>query len=373
VKKHLSTMAALLTVAACLTGCGESDTSSAGSGEAQADCKAAASDAVDALRAVPELYIPDAAADGAVAAGKSLWVVNLLSNDLTNNMSAGMKAAASALGMEFHELNGNGTAQSANQALSTALGAGADAIVTSGIDASIVSNPLQKAEDAGVPVLTILADDVGAASDPLVYADITLSADYVGKAYADYALHRTACDLELGNVSLPASIPLSHEVGKVTEDEVTRLCSACAVHTIEMDVANLATGLPTQVQSMVKQHPGINYLAVGFDSAVPFVGPPAQRINRDVTLISANGLAPNLQMIMDGGVQDADMSFPPNDYIGWLAVHSVLAALSGTPGENQNIPMRLIDKTNVEDGDLTTLFPTYDGFQAAFEQAWGLS
>jgi len=67
------------------------------------------------------------------------------------------------------------------------------------------------------------------------------------------------------------------------------------------------------------------------------------------------------------------MSFPPNDYIGWLAVHSVLAAVSGTPGENQKSPMRPIDKTNIEDGDLTTLFPTYDGFQAAFEKAWGLS
>ncbi|MEV3927537.1 sugar ABC transporter substrate-binding protein [Actinomadura coerulea] len=371
-KKHVSMMAAFVAVAACLTGCGESGTSSVGAGKAQADCKAAASNAVDALRAVPELYIPNAAAKGTVAAGKSVWVVNLLSNDLTKNIDAGIKAAASALGMEFHELNGNGTAQSANQALSTALGAGADAIVTSGIDASIASNPLQKAKNAGVPVITILADDVDAPNDPLVYADITLSADYVGKAWADYALHSTGCDLELGNVSLPASIPLSHEVGKVTEKEIARLCSACDVHTIEMDVANLATGLPTQVQSMMKQHPGINYLAVGFDAAVPFAGPPAQRINKDVTLISANGLAPNLQMIIAGGVQDADMSFPPNDYIGWLAVHSVLAALSGTPGENQKIPMRLLDKTNIEDGDLTTLYPTYDGFQKAFEKAWGV-
>jgi hypothetical protein len=95
--------------------------------------------------------------------------------------------------------------------------------------------------------------------------------------------------------------------------------------------------------------------------------------DHDVTLISANGLEPNLQLIMDGGVQDADMSFPPNDYIGWLSVHSVLAALSGTPGENQNLPMRLIDETNIEDGNLTTLFPTYDGFQEAFKEAWGLS
>jgi ribose transport system substrate-binding protein len=366
-------MAALVALATPLTACAESGSSSGISGDALAACKTKATDAVDALRAVPELYIPDAADKGAAAAGKSIWVVNLLSNDLTNNISAGIKAAASALGMESHELNGNGTAQSANQALSTALGAGADAIVMSGIDPSIASNPLQKAKSAGVPVVTILDNDVKAPSNPLVYADVTLSADYVGKAWADYALHRTGCDLELGNVSLPAAIPLSHQVGKVTEDEVTHLCSACAVHTIEMDVANLATGLPTQVQSMMKQHPGINYLAVGFDAAVPFAGPPAQRINKDVTLISANGLAPNLQMITDGGVQDADMSFPPNDYIGWLAVHSVLAALSGTPGENQTIPMRLIDKTNIDDGDLTTLFPTYDGFQKAFEKAWGLS
>ena len=65
------------------------------------------------------------------------------------------------------------------------------------IDASIASNPLETAKNAGVPVITILADDVDSPIDPLVYADVTLSADYVGTAYADYALHRTGCDLEL--------------------------------------------------------------------------------------------------------------------------------------------------------------------------------
>lgn len=372
-KKHFRTLTALVAVAVSVTGCGSSGSSTEASGKPESGCKAAVSDAVDALRAVPALYVPDDTAKSTAAAGKSIWVVNLLSNDLTNNITTGIKAAASALGMEFHELNGNGTAQSANQALSTALGAGADSIVTSGIGPAIAGNPLQKAKDAHVSVVTILGDDVDAPADPLIYADLTLSADYVGKAYADYALYRTGCHLELGNVSLPASIPLSHEVGKVTEDEVTRRCSTCAVHTIEMDVASLATGLPTQVQSMMKQHPATNYMAVGFDAAVPFAGPPAQRINKSVTLVSANGLAPNLDMIKTGGVQDADMSFPPNDYIGWLAVHSVLAGLSGTPGKNQKIPMRLIDKSNVENGDLTALYPTYGGFKAAFEKAWGLN
>lgn len=370
-KKFLPLAAAVLACTAVLSACGSSDTGAAKASTADlASCKTEAASAVDALRAVPELSIPDSTIDPAKATGKSVWVINVLSNELTTAFTQGIQDAATTMGMDFQKLDGTGTTQSSNQAITTALGAGADAIIMNGIDPSTVTNPLQKAKDAGVPVVTIISGVIGAQND-LIYGDITVDEKKVGAAYADYALDQTGCELQLGSITLPKAFNLNYQIDQETKAEVDRLCPSCDVKSVDMDLANLATATPTQVQSLLKANPGINYLALGFDAVAPYVGPAASAINPDIHMIGNNGLTPNMKEIADGGVQDADLTYPPNEYVGWLAIDKVLSAFSGNDGGNTEIPLRLVDKTNIEDGKLTTLFPTWDGYQDAFAQHWG--
>ncbi|MET0448645.1 MAG: substrate-binding domain-containing protein [Aeromicrobium sp.] len=357
--------------AAMLTACGSDATTTTSSAADVDACKTASADAVEKLRAEPQFALPDTTIKAGIGTGKSVWVANLLSNELVVNITNGIKDAADAAGLEFKELNGTGTTQSSNQMITTALGAGADAIILNGIDPSTVTNPLEQAKAAGVPVITVISGVLDN-DNPLIFGDVTPDENKLGTGYADYALFKTDCDLKLGSIALPKAFELNYTLDKDTHAEVERLCPSCTVDTIEMDIANLATALPTQVQSLLKRNPEINYLALGFDAIASYVGSSATRINPDIKMIGNNGLTPNMKDIIDGGVQEADLTYPPNEYVGWLLMDKVLSAFSGGERGNTEIPMRLADETNIGDGDLTKLFPSWDGFESKFTEHWGL-
>ena len=376
-RKLLLTATAALVSATALSACGSSSSSGKATSPVQTNqsdsltaCKTQAAAAVTALRAVPKFAVPDTTIDASKAAGKSVWVINVVDNELITSFTKGIQDASKAMGMSFHKLTGAGTTQSSNAAVNTALGAGASAIVMDGIDPATVTNPLQKAKSAGVPVITIISSTLGA-KNPLIYGDVTVDEKQLGSAYADYALAQTGCKLQLGSVALPKAFTLNYALDQATHAEVARLCPSCTVKSIYLDLANLATATPTQVQSLLKANPGTNYLALGFDAVAPYVGPAASALKPDIHMIGNNGLTPNMKQIIDGGVQNADMTYPPNQYVGWLTLDKVLSALSGGTGGNTQIPLRLVDKTNIGDGDLTKLFPTWAGYQDAFLKHWG--
>lgn len=366
------------TVAACGSSSSSSSTASApatdaaapgaGTTGAASDCASKSQAAVDAARApidVPAITPFNMKA----AAGKSVWLINVTNNQLTTAIGEGFTAAAQAAGMTATVYDGKGILSTQLAGIQQAVDQRAGAIALLGVDPKLASQPLAAAIAAKIPLVDIFN---GNASDPLPAGFAAhVDPDFVmdGALMADIALADSGCTATVG--AFYASVLTVHnQLIAGVKNELSSLCPNCGLDVQDVDLSKLATDAALKTQTMLRKSPDINYLIPVFDSAVTFIQPAAQAVNPKIKIISHDGVPANLDNVRKGNGQIADISFPPNDWMGWALVDVMGRAITGSPTSNVTIPVQLVDKTNATTSN-ESLFPKYAGFQDKYKVAWG--
>jgi len=331
---------------------------------------ATAKQTVDAARTNVALVAPPAALDVAPLAGKTLWLINVVNNQLTTTIGDGFTKAAEAAGMKGVVFDGKGDASQWNAGFAQAVAQNAAGIVLLGIDENLVSGPLADAKKAGIPVVDLFN---GSPSAPLadgVYAHVTPDFTNSGKVLASWILADSGCkaDTVLWGASV---LPIHNEMVQSAKATLNQLCPDCKVDAQDVDLANVATDIGNKAANALRRDPDINYLFPVFDSAVTFVAPAVQSAGSSVKIVSHDGVDANLDMVRSGGPQVVDMAFPPNAWIGWALVDQLGRGISKLPAADYTIPTQIFDSTNIGNAN-DKLFPNYDGYEAAFLSKWGV-
>lgn len=365
-------IATLTAATLVLAACGGSDAEEAAETAQFSDstqCVAEAQQVLDEGRSEAELLLPSAELDQALLEGKSLWLINVVNNQLTTAVADGFEAAASALGMEPFVVDGRGETNTWIAGIEQAIAQGADGIAILGIDPDIASGPLERAEEAGIPVVDIFNSNPADPFGPGIVAHVTPDFTRSGEIVASWMLVDSECDLTAVIFGAEVLV-LQAEMMDAIEATVGTNCSGCSVVRENVDLANLANDLGTKVPNILRREGNVDYLVPVFDSAVTFALPAAQQAGFEGKILSHDGVPENLDLVRSGD-QALDGAFPPNEWIGWATVDVLANAVLGESVAGYTIPVQFFDLTNIGAAN-DDLFPAYRGFEDEFKKAWGL-
>ncbi|WP_159500623.1 substrate-binding domain-containing protein [Microbacterium sp. 18062] len=367
------TIAALgLAAALTLVGCAAaSDTGAAvgGNDDDSSACVADAETAVAAASAEQDLLAPTAPLDLAALEGEDIWYITLLTNQYTTDLYTGFEAAAHAAGMNPVFFDGQSNINRVVQGIEQAIAQDADGIVMVAIDPTSVTAALAQTEAAGIPVLNFMTDDVTGPVHEGTFGNLTADMIEDGQNQAWWALADSGCSADI--VLMESSVLKNFSaVVDGAESVIAENCADCGVIRLDIDLANVATDVPAQVQSALQRQPDTGYILSAWDSAVPFIAPVVATTGSDVRIGGHDGIDASLEMIRDGNGQDMTMAMTPTGHQGWLAVDEVARAMLGIEVIEYVIPTRLVDSTNVGDGSVDALWPAYTDYEQAFVDAW---
>jgi ribose transport system substrate-binding protein len=372
--RHLGAAGAALTLAVALAGC---STATGGATEevvdtelstAQQECVAAVQEEVDAAKAAADLVAPESGLDLAALEGDTVWFITVSMNQFSADMAAGVQEAVDAAGMNLVSFDGQGTANRFNEGIEQAVAQGAAGIILVGIDPAVVSEALAAAEAAGIPVQNTLNSDTTSAVPEGMYANLTSDFTADGAMAVNWALVESGCDANMV-VLYSSGVQVWDNMATGAAEQMEAACPECTITLLDVDLANVATDVGSQLQTALQNNPDVNFVYPVWDSAVTFVTPVLSAANSDAQIISRDGLDANIQMIVDGD-QDMTIAMPTTGWIGWVAFDSLARAILGEEDPGYTIPTHVVDSSNVGSGTAEDIWPSFVGYQEAFTEAW---
>lgn len=348
-----------------LAGCASDQSSSAGdrSTAAQtpqsADGSGSAADlpSMDAIYAGTEHAPP--ATSPPPAKDKNVWWINCgAASDGCNDPALAGEEAAKALGWDVTVYD----AQFVNYStgIRQAIAAGADAIVTHGMDCSANLQALKEARDAGIAILG--AEDLDCNEDggdfdaynvPFIPNETTQTMpEYFEKAWggamADYVVAKTNGQAKIIQVTNTEGFGKNIAAGQLAQLEK---CSGCeVVETVESTGVTQSDGtLTAKFKAALAAHPEANAVLYPWDTVVSLAGLSAaikQAGRGDMIVVSEGGYAPTQDLIRKGDEGLTAVNSNSAGIVGWSAMDALNRYFNGTAPRPEGLGFRMIDKDN---------------------------
>jgi ribose transport system substrate-binding protein len=264
----------------------------------------------------------------------------------------------------------------------SAIAADADGIVLGAIDCEPTRTALREAEEAGIPTVAYLSidcDDPSVGGRSLFTAEVNLGSGHetYPEAVREWAAIKAAwvikrldsegkvIDFRLRDAAVPRIIGEAFT-------EAMKACAGCDVEVVESTAADVIAGTFAQkVASALQQNPDARALHFPVDALMPFADAVLQESGRmsDISVIAGEGFEANLDLIRNGGPQDAALAIS-SDWAGWAAADVLNRLFAGeTEIPESGLGWTLIDSEhNLPDSG--PYHPKHD-FEAAFRQIWG--
>jgi ribose transport system substrate-binding protein len=282
--------------------------------------------------------------------------------------------AGSALGWKVQAVDGRFDPARVGQLVGEAVADGVDGIMFFAIDCGLIQGPLSEARQANIPVVAFDAfdcdDPAFGRAAPLFSATPTMSADYPdlasfyrawGQDKAAYVLYRDP-NAKVINIGQADSLVVS----RINEGFVAAIagCSACSVvDTIQVTNADLQSGgLSQKLATSLAQHPDATVVHIPYDGltllGVSTAIDDSGRSDK-LLVVGGEGFASNLDIIRQGGAQDASVAFS-NAWETWAAFDTMNRVLTGDLSRPPNgLGWKLVDAT--------TGLPASGGFEPEFD------
>lgn len=308
------------------------------------------------------------------SAGKNVWyIAPSLGTGYALALSQGAKSAAQTAGIKLTVWDGRGLASEWGAGMDRAIADKADMIVIHAINPTVITNQLKAAADAKIPVLSILNALDQKALPTGITATLDPDALKLGALLMDFALSTSKCRVNAGWFYWPAS-PIMQVMTKGLMAERKRLCPSCPVKFVAVDLVTMASQLPQATANFVLSNPQVNHLIASFDTAATFMIQGLRTAGSKVPVIGANGNPPNLDIIRSGGLQIADVAYPPAEFLGWDLMDQIGRILQGQKSAlHRPIGVQTIDYTNIgKDNSLASVFPKVVGYEEAYKKMWGM-
>jgi ribose transport system substrate-binding protein len=372
----LAVAAVAMAASACSSGAGTdsaSDTGTAGPSAAAArTCVSQAKAALPAAMAAPSTpSVPKI--NVASLRGKQIWMIEPDETSFTGAVAADFTAAAKAAGLQPKVFDANFSTATMNQDLSLAVTAKPAAVVLAYIATSLVKGSLAAVTAKHIPVVSLLADGAQVPLSDGLYARVDVDATREGKLQADWMLAKSGCSAASLIIDVPV-FAFNHTMLLEEQAEIKKLCGAsCPVYYSQVNAGTMASDFQSVTASQLTAHPSIKYVFPAFDVAAPYVQAGFNQIGKTADIVSPTGNGSNLISIKNHGTQVADLSWAPPGFIAWAALNKAMDGMLNVPGTLYELPDRLIDGTNIGNGNVASLFPEQASYQHYFETQWGLT
>lgn len=354
-QRRLFTVAAVSAIAALtLAGCSGGDSGGdAGGGERQASgVPQEVLDRIEQYSSAQPFEYAGPAFDASSASGSVVWRVPHTSlNPFLVTVGGNFEKGLSTQDISVTECDGNANPVDANNCINQAVAQGADAIQIDGPKPETVSNAIQAASAAGIPLLVGAAGD---ASDP-VPAEIAgvSSQPYVlsGELAADWIIADSEANANVLIITTP-DVEGSIRQQEGFEAEMAKFCPDCKVTVEGVTLGNWATDLGQTVSASLSRDPNINYVFPVFDPMTQFTNPAIQQAGRadSVKVVTVNGNLPFMQELADPDSLIHAMIGLDLNALGLQEADLVLRALTGNPTvELVYPPARIFTKENVQE------------------------
>lgn len=318
------------------------------------------------LGAMPEL-------DMSSLAGRNVWhIAPSLALGFTLEYTEGVERAGEAAGLEIEVWDSQGDPTRMAEGVTRAVSSGADAIVMHAIDPAIVSQQLADAEEAGIPVLSVL-NGIGEDALPQgISGTFDPDIDALGRMQAAYALMDGDCDIDTA-VFYSSTFPILVKMKDALRASLDEMCPDCSVSEETVDVRTMSQKLPSQTQNLLRRSEDLTHIISTFDAAALFIAQGIGELESDVEIVSVNGTPANLDMMREGDVQIADAAYPPGEVVAWQTIDQIARLMSGENYAFQPFLIRMLDDSNLgPENTLESLFPGIADYQSVYMEAWGL-
>jgi ribose transport system substrate-binding protein len=367
-----------LALSACSTG---SDTAAPSSGASNA-VSSAVTDNVAKYKGLPTFTPPGEKIDPSSLKGKSIFLIPLVPNPFNQNIQETMQGIAEKVGMTLTIYPNQGTPSEWVQGMNAALTAKPDLIVLSTApDPRTLQPQLAQAKAAGIPVLVTHFYDDSSPVPPAcegcaagVTALVTAPFNVAGKAAADWIIADSKANANVLLIGGADVLPSPATLDTIKQ-EFTDQCPACKVTIKNIPVSDWNTKTQGEVQSALTADPSINYVYPLYDAMVAGAVPAVQTLGKtgQVKVLSYNGSPYALKYIQDGDIVVMNVG-EDTVGIGYASMDQAFRILLGKPTVDERTPIRIWDKTNVNEAG--TPPETGKGYGSAlsdgFLQLWGL-
>jgi ribose transport system substrate-binding protein len=330
-----------------LAACGGDGTGDAGATE-EGTPAAESGGEVAAAKAVADKYLAEAtewtgpsSGPKAVGAGKKVWWVTcgLAAEGCVRGPKAAEKAAK-VLGWDLRIVDGKFDPRVWNQTIQEAIDQKIDAVVLDSVPTDLVGESVARARKAGVVV-----GSSGSGNDPgpaSVNFEISLKPEAEAEAMANYLIWKTDGKAKAHIVAVNEFRVARQIVENVTE--ILEGCSGCSTEVTNVTSAETATRVPQIATSYQQQHPDTNVLIGAYDAVLLQTIPSMQ--GKDLEIASFNAIAPAVDFVRKGQ-QTATLGFS-YEWAGWGVMDNLNRIFSGEEPVDQDIPIRLITKDNID-------------------------
>jgi ribose transport system substrate-binding protein len=369
-KSRVVAPALVLPILLLAASCGsKSDSTNSASAADVAQCIAKAEALRDAKRAPAELKIPGPL-DMSANEGKTVWIINAARVPFLQRISDGAEAAAKAAGMKTKVLYGDGSTASAQSAVEQAIAQKADGIVLVVVDPKTIERAVAKAHSAGIVVTDMINRSKGQSLPDGLAGDLAVDVPGDVGATVGWVLADARCEANMLMYS-PSSLPITVDAAEETERVFKELCPWCEIEVKDLDYGNFASTLTGEVQTDIRRNPDLTHIYAVVGSSVPNVDAGLRAAAGDVKIVAHDGLDFNLDALREGSGRLAlDISFSPNEAIGWQAIDQQGRLMSGDESAKEVvIPSRLLDESNVGKSEADA-WPAFDSFESEYESAW---
>ena len=379
-KVALTGAAALALTAACSTGGSASTPNVDSSGGS--DVSAAVTANVEKYKGLPTFAPPGDPIDVSGVKGKSMFLIPLVPNPFNQSIQDTMQEVADRVGMKFTLYPNQGKPSEWVQGMNAALTAKPDVIVLSTApDPRVLQPQLQAAKAANIPVLVTHFYDDSSPNPPDcegcaagVTALVKAPFYVAGKAAADWII---ADSSGKANVLLIGGADVLPSPGtlKTIQDEFAAECKECKVSVANIPVADWNTKVQGEVTAALNKDPALNYVYPLYDAMVAGAVPAVQTLGKtgSVKVVSYNGSPYALKYIQDGDIVAMNVG-EDTVGIGYTSMDQAFRILLGKDPVEERTPIRIWDKTNVNDSGTPPVVGQGYGnaLSAGFLKLWGL-
>jgi len=359
---------------ATLTACQSSSTDLSGSKVDAGEGKAAAQKFVEDSAAPATFVAPGEAFDVSQFAGKTIAAITL-DNSLpfVRAVLDGMTAAGKEAGVKVEIYDAKGSTDTAAKQIDQALAAKSSAIVAFGINFNLLPTAIDRANQAGVPVVGALNVDVHADLEKGAAGEVSIDYKKSGELLAAYAVANTDGAVHGAVQNLP-SIETFSAMKAGIEDGFKQYCSAeCTLKIDDLMQSNFKTAAETLTGAQISSNPKLNWIFPAIDGIAQFTIPAVEQSSRakDIRVGSINAVEANLGYIVDGRVQAVSVG-NSNDWLGWAMMDRTLRALAGEAPAMSEVPIKLFDQANLEGVDITSEAALFDNvdYQSQYTALW---
>jgi ribose transport system permease protein len=355
----------LVTMGACKSS--DSDAAEADDADVSA-CMTATAASVEKAQEEPPVNVPTEAPDLAKIQGEKIYFISpAQSVPFILAQSEGFKAAAEDAGLVPVIFDGAGNVDQWNAGVTEAVSKGAAAIVLPSVPPALVSGPLEAAEAAGIPVVSV---NNGKPDAPLEHGvDANLAPDLVnnGAVQAAQGLQLGGCTGTYG-VFFSQTYPSMVVVKDAIVAEIEKQCPSCEVKTQDVLTADLATKVGPYTQTMLQQNPDMKAFLATTDAIALGMVPALEQVSSKVPVIGGNATEPNLEFVANGQNEVATMIWSSPELLGYATVDQAARLAAGQPAVQEDYPSKLVTADTLEDPK--DPWPVLDERVTAYQDLW---